>query len=229
MNTGYKEKYLSMTARKIREELKGYRKKDGTLEVLDMHIENIARKILDDYKLYTYPVGIYQIADNLGFHVYEGNFKNDSTLCLTSIDKDYVIEYKYRWDKIIGLREDHDKRLQRYLTARSIAYYLLDYNGEEHYHNYCSIYGSNDETERRALLLANSILMPRSLFRAQWRIYERDNLDIYTRFQKMSRIFEVPAWAIQKRYKEVFEREIFEEFAEEALGLEFYEEERKLL
>lgn len=223
----YNERYLCRTARKIREELAPYKNKRNELPLSYVQINNIAVKVLDDFKLNSYPVGIYQLADKLGFHIYEGDFSNEDTLSLMTVDKNMVVEYKYRWDKIIGLNMNHDTYLQRYLTARSVAYYLLDYSGEEVYSKNCSISNIENDKEKKITYMANCLLMPKVSFRCRWRNYQREGYSIYEILNKMSNMFEVPVWAIQKRYREVFETEIFEEYVREVLDIDTFE--RKII
>lgn len=188
------------------------------LNELEDLAENLVNDILDNDKsikrlknneLATPIVGI---SKHFGFQNFDMDFQE-----LSEKNNEYknasgmiAISQKFKsifnTDKILLLNKRESTEHSRFTIAHELAHYLFDFNEQTEF-EYINFYRTEDnyidDIERRASRFAAALLMPKSIFQAQYNECLINNMSYYEIVTRLSEIFLAPTTAVDIRIKEL--------------------------
>lgn len=172
--------------------------------VSNNEIEEFANRILNNFKIDTYPVPIVTIAEKIGFKCF-GAFLKKNISGVVKIDANLIEDYYT--DKVILINVKENPGHRKFTIAHELGHYLFDFN-ETQKTAYLNAYdlsedSQNSEEEQRANRFAAALLMPSTEFINQFQKLKNKN---YTKFEivvELTQHFFVSRTAIEKRVEEL--------------------------
>lgn len=170
----------------------------------DYNIDNVndaAALILNDYNV-TSAIPIVKIINDAGFNIFLQNLPKKIG---GYIAMDGELEEKFGSDKIIVLNNSNNGFRRRFTLAHEFGHYLLDPDARKvsKYYNAFELDGDESDTEKLVNRFAAELLMPSEQFIKKYN-YEKDHTqDYYEIAQNLSKHFQVPPTAVERRYGEL--------------------------
>lgn len=205
--------YLSSTLfRKRNEQMnsKNYEEEIRELRARNTYddMPEVAVRLLALFTENTYPIPVIEIAQELGFDVFETDMSDEELSGIIAIDSE--LKKTFDTDKLILVNERDTNEHKRFTIAHELAHYLFDAVPEQSYYNtyrtdesqWNANEAEHDDRERVANYFAANLLMPELDFARKYNGLKKSQSKSAI-IEELAAYFGVPKTAITIRYREL--------------------------
>lgn len=164
----------------------------------DIHMDNRER----------YPLPVVQLLRQVGFDLFRTEFQNPQQSGLIAVDSALGEQNTlFASGRIILVNRNDSTAHQRFTIAHELAHYIFDYDEQNqliYYKPYLTS-ETDDDVELRANRFAAELLMPTDDFKRYFYDLKSEQGDAFSlpnTVTELSRIFDAPPTAVQKRLYE---------------------------